>query len=182
MKSDVHEAFLPSDSDEAYAVVFELQPPKAFAAWQEITWLIIHDIGRLKMNKEGQDPCVNLRQYAQLCHYITDYNDWQRLALASFTKSNLVAHYKLQSFPVSLKQLDLAHGLSYRHPFACNTLDIYITLSCVEHLLQRDLRFSDTLTDITVLLQRLCGRFDGELCASIGESNGYNVRAPLNGT
>ena len=46
LKIRVHEWLLPPSTIHAQLVVFELSPPRAFAIWRDITYMILHDIGR----------------------------------------------------------------------------------------------------------------------------------------
>lgn len=41
MRIDVHEDPLPSDGPRKKAVIFELSPPKAFAVYRSVTWMIL---------------------------------------------------------------------------------------------------------------------------------------------
>ncbi|KAG0648167.1 hypothetical protein D0Z07_5692 [Hyphodiscus hymeniophilus] len=107
-KMTVHEHPLPSDLMQAKAVVFELAPPPAFAAYRDATFKIISLLGS-PTYVEGVAPKMVLGDYEILNPYMASTRP--RLSLASTTKSFLKTHYASPRFPVGLEDVCLRNGL-----------------------------------------------------------------------
>lgn len=108
----LHEAFLPKDTVSLKAAVFELAVPPMFAAWRDATWMILHDIGQRKITR-GPEMRVTLPNYPQLRGYVQNRSRQPQITLASHTKSFLVAHYRILSFPVTQDKVCVNNGLTY---------------------------------------------------------------------
>ena len=98
MRIEVHEWPLPNDEKDCACAIFELDCPLEFAAWRNLTWLLVHDLGR-----EGQgtsvSPLAHLPRYPALSMYYRPKDS--RLTLASKTKPFIKAHYQELKFPVT---------------------------------------------------------------------------------
>ncbi|KAL8715171.1 MAG: hypothetical protein Q9220_001129 [cf. Caloplaca sp. 1 TL-2023] len=102
---------LPEDEVQSRLAVFYLRCPKVIAAWQDLTWLIVNDLGRTDEN-EKVDPKGYLHSYSGLQNYYESRS--LRLILASPSKSLLVSHYRNMQFPVELHRVFCTHGLRYK--------------------------------------------------------------------
>lgn len=80
----IHEHFLPSDDTEAKVAVFELMPPKQFAEYRDITWLIAHRLASQDLTPARASKCA-LRDYSQLSEFCRGKTPL--VTLASTTKS-----------------------------------------------------------------------------------------------
>lgn len=109
MRIGIHESLLPADPVHAKAVVFELIIPKAFAAWRDATWQVLQLARRPTL--ADQTPQLSLREYPGLHSYKKPVRC--NVTLASRTKSFHKTHYALVSFPTSLDQVCLPHGLKF---------------------------------------------------------------------
>lgn len=109
----IDEKSLPENPIQLKAAVFELATPPEFAAWRDITWMIIHDLGQGK-TKEGLPKHVTLQSYPQLSRYVQSGVRKSRITLASVEKSHVATHYRDHSFPVSEESLCVNNGLRYQ--------------------------------------------------------------------
>lgn len=107
MTINVHEWPLPSSKPVRASVLLEPDCPPEFAAWRNITWMLLQDLGREGKGPKGY-PAINLPSYLGLQNYLTDHGS--RLTLASKTK----AHHRQLKFPVEPVDLCFVdHGLTY---------------------------------------------------------------------
>lgn len=111
MSIDVYEWPLPDNASSCKSVVFELDCPPAFAAWRNLTWMLIQDLGR-QATIAGENPRARLFSYAGLQKYAKDKKS--RLTLASSTKPFVQAHYHLLKFPVPLDSCYANNALQYK--------------------------------------------------------------------
>lgn len=112
MTINVHEWPLPSREAACRAAIVELDCPVELAAWRNLTWMLVHDLGRLKPSST-ESPAANLTTYAGLRSYLKD--NGSRLSLASLTKPYPSSHYSNVSFPVrSLEECYVDNALDYR--------------------------------------------------------------------
>ncbi|KAL8720734.1 MAG: hypothetical protein Q9225_002434 [Loekoesia sp. 1 TL-2023] len=102
---------LPKGEVQCRVVIFELQCPAIFAAWRNLTWTIIHDLGRLR-DTLGKAPYNNLGSYPGLSHYFGPSSS--RIELAASIKSVTASHYRQLHFPVQLEQVYCDHGLHWK--------------------------------------------------------------------
>ena len=109
MRIQIHEAILPSDDTHMKSLVFELLLPKGFAAWRDATWQLVQ-LGR-RNTIPDREPQISLRDYHGLRAYMGPTRS--SITLASRTKSFLNTHYAQISFPTTLDQVCLPHGLKY---------------------------------------------------------------------
>lgn len=108
---DVHEWPLPEHATFSKFAVTELECPVEFAAWRNLTWIILQDLGR-KALVGGGNPATSLFSYPGLKKYAKDESS--RLTLASSTRAFAQAQYHLLSFPVSIDQCFAKNALQYR--------------------------------------------------------------------
>ncbi|KAL4920688.1 hypothetical protein BDW62DRAFT_198579 [Aspergillus aurantiobrunneus] len=112
---EVHEDFLPrGDMVQQRAVLFELNPPKALAAYREATWSIVNRLCSEMGPSDNAKPEMLLAEYSQL----NVYNYAQKHAccsLASHTKSFLGTHYSWRRLPATVENVLLPHGLRYSY-------------------------------------------------------------------
>ena len=108
----IHEHPLPYDPVEAKAVVFEVAPPPAFAAYRSASWTIISLLGS-QGHTESVPPKMLLRDYPGLKRYMA--LEKSRFSLASTTKSFMMTHYANPTFPVGLEDVCLRNGLKLRY-------------------------------------------------------------------
>lgn len=101
---------LPADEVMLKAAVFELDCPSGIAAWRDVTWMIMQDLGRSKM-EFGAPHHATLLNYHLIKPYAVDRG--QRITIASRTKSFLGSHYRELHFPISLDSVLVKNGLRY---------------------------------------------------------------------
>ena len=111
MTIDTYEWPLPDDESSCISAVVELECPTEFAAWRNLTWMLIHDIGR-HAKVAGDSPAAKLSTYAGLHSYAQQKQS--RLTLASITKPFAKAHYHLLKLPVTLASCYARNALHYR--------------------------------------------------------------------
>jgi len=104
-----HEWPLPSGENPCKAAIFELDPPEAFLAWRDTTWMILQDIARTTP-RLGNRPQGYLLEYVPLAPHRR--HTGRRVAFASSTKSFLKAHYFKSR--LSLDDVFVSHGMQYR--------------------------------------------------------------------
>ncbi|PWY86579.1 hypothetical protein BO94DRAFT_597312 [Aspergillus sclerotioniger CBS 115572] len=101
MAIEIYEWPLPEKESLLKTVIFELQCPRWFAAWRDVTWTIVQDFGRRRLKPASQME-LNLLKYDETRQFTESWS--QRLTLGSTTKSWKHTHYRKRSFPVDLKQ------------------------------------------------------------------------------
>ena len=111
MVIEVHEWPLPVDANFAKSAVVELDCRLDFAAWRNLTWMLIHDLGR-QSPICGEGPKARLCSYAGLQEYSRDMKS--RLTLASSTKPFAQAQQHLLKFPVPLDSCFANNELQYK--------------------------------------------------------------------
>ncbi|KAL2863546.1 uncharacterized protein BJX67DRAFT_384547 [Aspergillus lucknowensis] len=107
---EVHEWPLPADEDLVNNVVFELECPRWFSKWRDITWQIVNDYGGSR-KAESSRMETGLFEYPGLKEFYS--NRSQRLTLESSRKSWLNTHYSTQSFPVSFENIAVPNALRF---------------------------------------------------------------------
>ena len=107
---DVYEWPLPADANFAKSAVVELDCRPEFVAWRNLTWMLIHDLGR-RSPISGESPKARLCSYAGLQAYAQDKKS--RLTLASSTKPFAQAHHHILNFPVPLNSCFANNELQY---------------------------------------------------------------------
>ncbi|KAL3476021.1 hypothetical protein BJX99DRAFT_258915 [Aspergillus californicus] len=115
LKIYVHEDFLPPDEmiPQKRAIVFELNMPRAFAAYRNATWEILMAFAKVEPTAAGP-PQVLLADYEQLQPY-HQRKDSHSFTLASHTKSFLGTHYKYTKLLVAPKNVLLPSGLKFAY-------------------------------------------------------------------
>ena len=108
---DVYEWPLPEDVASAKSAVIELNCPAQFAAWRNLTWMLLQDLGRQAL-VGGGNTATDLFSYAGLKTYAKDRGS--RLTLASSTKPFAQAHYHHLNFPVSMDKCFVKNALQYK--------------------------------------------------------------------
>lgn len=102
---------LPENDTLSRLAVLHLRCPEVFAAWRNLTWVLVNDLGR-GMNVFGATPTGRLSTYTGLAPYYE--NSDARLVLAATTKSVTVSHYRESGFPIELEKVFSEHGLHYK--------------------------------------------------------------------
>ena len=108
---DKYERPLPEDAVHCAAAVIELDFPSEMVAWRNMTWMLVHDIGRSKKNS-GPRPAETLMGYSGLQQFATIKGS--NISLASMTKSYARTHYKKVQFPVEFGKCVVNNALRYR--------------------------------------------------------------------
>ncbi|KAL5336549.1 hypothetical protein BJX70DRAFT_400495 [Aspergillus crustosus] len=117
LEIDIHEDFLPMERENAIqqkAIIFELQIPKALAAYREATWTLINTLCPVADCSAQARPEMLLVDYPPLNKY-NDADSDMCFSLASHTKSFLGTHYKWKRFPAATSDILLPHGLRYSY-------------------------------------------------------------------
>ena len=108
----VHEWPLPQELLQAQSVVFELSPPRAFSTWREITYQVLHDIGRPNAADEAE-PKLLLDAYSGLSDRAVRHK-YHRITIASTTKSFSQTHYKSVQILAGESKVLVNNGLSFK--------------------------------------------------------------------
>lgn len=112
IKIEVHEWPLP-EGLECMTVIFELQCPKGFSVWRDVTYRVLVDVlSPSRPKNASQSPFETLQNYHGLQKHCT--NPGQRLNWSSKTKSTRRSHYGGRSFPVSVGKVCVKNALQYR--------------------------------------------------------------------
>jgi hypothetical protein len=82
----VHEWPLPRSTQHAQVVVFELSPPRAFAAWRGITYMILRDIGMPSVPDLHDRPKFFLETFSGLGQWVQHQDD-HRVTIGSTLNS-----------------------------------------------------------------------------------------------
>ena len=106
----IHERPLPEESELCSSVAVELDCPLELAGWRNLTWLLMHRIGR-KGGTKGEYPESSLYSYPGLKDYFQSHGS--HITLASKTKSNL-AHKNRIHFPVDFQGCCVGNGLNFQ--------------------------------------------------------------------
>ncbi|KAL8627825.1 hypothetical protein Q9189_006473 [Teloschistes chrysophthalmus] len=108
---EVSEWPIPAGKVQCRDALFHLRPPAVMSAWSNLTWMIVHDLGRLREVRGARSEGW-LTGYAGLQSYC-DGSSTSRLVLAATIKSVLASHYRQKTFPVTLETVYCDHGAQY---------------------------------------------------------------------
>lgn len=111
MSIDKYERPLPEDAVYCAAAVVELDFPPEMVAWRNMTWMMVHDIGRSR-KIPGPRPAETLMGYSGLQQFANIKGS--SISLASMTKSYARTHYKKVKFPVEFGECVVNNALRYR--------------------------------------------------------------------
>ena len=111
MTIEVHEWPLPHREVSCISAVIELDCPTELAAWRNLTWMMVHDLGR-QATVHGQNPMAEVSKYAGLQPYALQKQS--RLTLASKTKPFARSHYSSLKLPLTLDQCFAKNALQYK--------------------------------------------------------------------
>ena len=106
-----YERPLPEDAVYCAAAVVELDFPSEMVAWRNMTWMLVHDIGRSKKTS-GLPPAETLLKYFGLQPFARDKAS--SISMASLTKSYTRSHYKEVKFPIEFEKCVVNNALQYR--------------------------------------------------------------------
>ncbi|KAJ9661684.1 hypothetical protein H2198_001860 [Neophaeococcomyces mojaviensis] len=102
---------LPAYEAMRKAVVHELQPGKAFAAWRDATWIILHDILSPTMIS-GEEALQKLGDYYALKDY---YSPPRRVSLASIKKPHSETHRFKSLITTAEDAIFLSHAMQHEY-------------------------------------------------------------------
>ncbi|PQE25690.1 p-loop containing nucleoside triphosphate hydrolase protein [Rutstroemia sp. NJR-2017a BBW] len=110
LRLTIFEYPLPSKTDEAKAVVFELSCPKWFASYRDATWKIVQSLAS-PQQALASEPRVLLNNYDGLKKYVK----WHisSISLASPIKSFRITHFESVRFPTSVEDVLKPNGLKF---------------------------------------------------------------------
>ena len=111
MMIDIYEWPLPAHEAELRAAVFELACPQAFAAWRNLTWMLIQDLGRIT-SEAGKSVEHTVCNYHGLREYQCQSSN-SRITLASSIKSSMSSHYAQVRFPTTPSDIFRKNALHY---------------------------------------------------------------------
>ena len=111
----VHEWPIPSDENEAKAVIFELHVPVAFGHWRDATAYVCHEVLRSTYFPDNKPTyALSLENYAALRSHFRSSTRSQRIGLISNTKPHAVTHRNERLISTStLDDICLNNGLRY---------------------------------------------------------------------
>ena len=110
MGIEVLEWPLPAKSSVVSSVIVELECPWHISAWREITWILVHDIGR-KGGVSGRHVEVKLEKYEALHEYYKSGKP--RLTLASAIKPAVDGPDGRMPFPVESDLCSIVNRLQF---------------------------------------------------------------------
>ncbi|KJZ68633.1 hypothetical protein HIM_11978 [Hirsutella minnesotensis 3608] len=113
MKITCHEDYLPAQTVQQLAVVFELGIPQFLQDYRNITWKILRQLGHPDKPASSPPAHMTLGEYSQLKRYLKTAP--QGITLASVKKSFLKTHYNTQSLKVDLASVLLPLGLEFSY-------------------------------------------------------------------
>ncbi|KAL8885570.1 MAG: hypothetical protein Q9215_006588 [Flavoplaca cf. flavocitrina] len=102
---------LPENETQSRLAIFHLCCPEFFVAWQNLTWILAHDLGRIT-DTAGATPEDYIVAYVGLQPYYKKKGS--RLTLASSLKSVSATHFRQYKFPIAWDQVFCRNGLSWR--------------------------------------------------------------------
>ncbi|KAJ5801525.1 uncharacterized protein N7518_003593 [Penicillium psychrosexuale] len=108
---DVYEWPLPKREETLKTVIFELDCPHWFLKWRDVTWHLVHDLGRVQIEK-GHKMEQNLLSYKETQQFCVSWG--QRLTLGSTAKSWKRTHYSSRQFPVAFGDITSLNALRFR--------------------------------------------------------------------
>ena len=111
MTIDKYERPLPEDAVHCAVAVVELDFPSEMVAWRNMTWMLVHDIGR-SSKASGSLPAERLLKYSGLRPFAR--KKASSISLASVTKSYTRAHYNKVRFPVEFVKCVVNNALRYK--------------------------------------------------------------------
>ena len=113
MSIDKYERPLPEDAIHCAAAVVELDFPSEMVAWRNMTWMLVHDIGRSSKSKtSGSSPAETLLNYTGLRLFAKEKAS--NISLASLKKSYTRTHYRKAKFPIEFEKCVVNNALRYR--------------------------------------------------------------------
>ena len=107
---DVYEWPLPGNELMMKALICELDLDTHIRAWRDLTWLVVHDIGR-KVTDDKKRTKERPNSYSLLQRYFE--GNAGRVGLVSYTKPLDRAHMKPQKLPVEISRVVVEHGLEW---------------------------------------------------------------------
>lgn len=110
MKIDVFEWPLPTNRNKAMAVVFELNCPRAYSVWRNVTWLLLRQMLGTQDVVVRTQTSDTISSYASRAKLLDQGNFRPQLSLASTAKSFLVTHYSGRQLPAQEHVICLNHG------------------------------------------------------------------------
>ncbi|PQE21089.1 p-loop containing nucleoside triphosphate hydrolase protein [Rutstroemia sp. NJR-2017a WRK4] len=112
LRLTIFEYPLPSKTDEAKAVVFELSCPKWFASYRDATWKIVQSLAS-PQQALASEPRVLLNDYDGLKKYVK----WHisSISLASPIKSFRITHFESVRFPAGVEDVLKPNGLKFSY-------------------------------------------------------------------
>jgi hypothetical protein len=113
MRITVHEDFLPVDSAQKAAVVFELAIPRYLQVYRNVTWRLFSKLGHPSKPSKVSPVRMQLKDYSQLDSYMQSAA--HGISLASSKKSFLKTHYQGFKMKVDLDTIVLPLGLSFSY-------------------------------------------------------------------
>ncbi|KAH9028432.1 hypothetical protein EDB83DRAFT_2526323 [Lactarius deliciosus] len=114
LKIDIFEWPLPEAMTEVPLVIFELDPPRAFSAWREITYMILCDIGMPNASDDADQPKLLLDAFSGLRDWAVRH-EYHRITIGSTTKSfGDQTHYRKVKIPADVSDVLLNNGLSFK--------------------------------------------------------------------
>ena len=113
MEITVHEDFLPEDRFRKAAVVFELGIPSYLAAYRNVTWRILSDLGHPSKPVNSTPPAMLLKDYTQLQSFRK--STIHGISLASANKSFLQTHFKARKMKVELSDISSPLALKFSY-------------------------------------------------------------------
>ncbi|KAL8684456.1 MAG: hypothetical protein Q9224_006340, partial [Gallowayella concinna] len=111
MTISIFEWPLPKDEVQCRQAVLELRCPAALAAWRNLTWMVVDDLGRSNPTS-GTASHRQLLDFEGLRHYIEARSSHIVLAASSSISRS---HYRKVHYPVELESLYSDHVRHYNY-------------------------------------------------------------------
>lgn len=113
MKISIHEDYLPSQSSQKTAVVFELVLPGYLQTYRNATWKIFKELGHPSREAKRFPAVLLLNECGSLKSY--SRSDSYGITLASTKKSFLQTHYKAFKMKVGVESIVLPFAASFSY-------------------------------------------------------------------
>lgn len=145
MQIEAQENFLPEDTFDAMAIVFELNVPQSFAAYRDITWKMATQLAYPTSLVRKNPPKSTKKLKDTALNYFGNFNQNASISLCSTSKSFSDTHYRTVRIKCDLSDVLLPLGTKFElfdttgniwvHELKANlTLAHYCTIAVPESL------------------------------------------------
>ncbi|CEL53997.1 hypothetical protein RSOLAG1IB_11529 [Rhizoctonia solani AG-1 IB] len=106
---------LPRHELAAKVAVFELDRPRSFTIWRDITYELLVDFGTSSSRSQCNHAGGTIEEYSPLSLWASAFSSSSRVTVASETKSFMQAHYSASiSIPATESSVCVNNGLNFK--------------------------------------------------------------------